>query len=143
MALQGVILLLNVRPPSIDDCDTEEIRHLALTSDTPTWDPSSTSSEEQEAAIESYDGLVHDQPALRGQPTMLVTNSLVLSTQPAGDVTYDDNFTRALASTFMISRADTSLPGHLRAGAHKPLDFHTLSAWWMIPLAQTKRPLRY
>ncbi len=68
---------------------------------------------------------------------MLVTNSLVPSTQPAADVTDDDNFTRALASTLMISRADTSLPGHLRASAHKPLDFRTLSTRWMIPLAQT------
>ncbi len=140
MALRGVISLLNVRPPPIDDCDTGDIRRLALTSDTPTWYLSSTSSEEQEKAIVGYDGLVYDPPALRGQlGAMLVTNPLVSSTQPAADV--DDNFTRALASTLMISRADTSLPGHPRASAYKPLDFRTLSAWWMIPLAQTTKTI--
>ena len=60
LALRGVILLLNVRTPSIDDWNTGEIRRLALTSKDLLWDPSSTMYEEQEAAMVGYNGHVYD-----------------------------------------------------------------------------------
>ena len=88
-----------------------------------------------------YDGQVIDQPALRGQPDTLFINSLVTLTQPAADVTRDDNFSRVLASNVMISSVDTSLTGHLRTRAHKPLDFRTLAARWMISPAQAQKTI--
>ena len=87
-----MILLHNVRTPSIDDWNSGEIRRLASTSKNLLWDPSSTIYEEQEAARVGYDGHVFDQSALRGQPKTLVINSLVSLTQTASDVTSDDNF---------------------------------------------------
>jgi hypothetical protein len=69
LALQGVMLLLNVRTPSIDDWNTGEIHHLALTSKYLLWDPSSTMHEEQEAAMVGYNGHVLNQSALRLEGT--------------------------------------------------------------------------
>ena len=68
LALQGVISLLHVRTPSIDDWNTGDTRRLALTSKDLLWDPSLTMYEEQEAAMIGYDGHAYVRSTLRGQP---------------------------------------------------------------------------
>ena len=60
LALRVVILLLNVRTPSIDDWNTGEICRLALTSKDLLWDPSLTMYEEQEAAMAGSNDHVFD-----------------------------------------------------------------------------------
>ena len=87
LALRGVISLLNMRTPSIDDWNTGEIRRLALTSKDLLWDPSLTMYVEQEAAVVGYNGHVFDQSALRVRPQTLVINSLVSTSHTAADVT--------------------------------------------------------
>ena len=98
LALQGVISLLNVRTPSIDDWNTGEIRCLALTSENLIWDPSSTMYKEQEATMTGYNGHVFDQSALGGRPQTLIINSLVSTSHTATDVTSDDNLFCVLSS---------------------------------------------
>jgi len=141
LALRGVILLLNVRTPSIDDWNTGAICCLALTSETLTWDMSSTLYEEQEAAMISCDGHVLDRSALRGHPSTLVINSLVSVTQTAADVTSDDNFFCVLTSNVMINRVEASLTGHLTTRAKAPINFRTLAAWWMISPQQVQHTI--
>ncbi len=50
-ALQGVTLLLNVRAPTLDKRNSDAFKRLHLTSETLTWDPTTTLYEEQEAAM--------------------------------------------------------------------------------------------
>ena len=141
LALRGVILLLHVRTPSIDDWNTGDTRRLALTSKDLLWDPSSTMYEEQEAAMVGYDGHAHDRSALRGQPQTLVINSLVSTSHTAADVTSDDNFFCVLRSYVMISGVDTNSTGHLTTKVKAPIDLRTLAARWMISPQQAQKTI--
>ena len=49
LALRGVILLLTVRMPTMDEWNSGEFCRLALTLETLTWDPSTTSYKERHA----------------------------------------------------------------------------------------------
>ena len=78
---------------------------------------------------------------MRGQPSTLVINSLVSSTQTAADVTSDDNFFCVFTSNVMISSVEASLTGHLKTRAKAPIDFRTLAAWWMISPQQAQNTI--
>ena len=138
LALRGVISLLNVRTPSIDDWNRGDIRRLALTSKDLLWDPSSTLYEEQEAAMVGYDGHTYDRSTLRGRPNTLVINSLVSTSELAADVSSDDNFYCVLSSYVMISGVDTNSTGPLMTKVNPPIDFRTLAARWMISPQQAQ-----
>jgi hypothetical protein len=58
LALQGVTLLLNVRGITLDEWNSDTFKRLHLTSETLTWDPTTTLYEEQEAAMIDYLGRV-------------------------------------------------------------------------------------
>ncbi len=58
LALQGVTLLLNMRAPTLDKWNSGAFIRLHLTSETLTWDPTTTLYEEQEAAMIDYSGRV-------------------------------------------------------------------------------------
>ena len=51
LALQEVTLLLNVRAPTLDEWNSDAFTRLSLTSESLTWDPTTTKYEEQEAAM--------------------------------------------------------------------------------------------
>jgi hypothetical protein len=122
LALQGVILLLNVHKPTISDWTTGEIRCLALTSETLTWDPLTTIYEEQENAMTDYSGKLFDQPAVRGHVDKYIINAMTTSTHNIAYVTNDDNFYCTLTTHRMISSAETHLTGHIQTRAQPPLD---------------------
>ncbi len=58
LALQGVTLLLNVRGITLDEWNGDAFKWLYLTSETLTWDPTTSLYEEQEAAMVDYSGRV-------------------------------------------------------------------------------------
>ena len=97
-----MILLLYVRTPSHDNWNCGELRRLALTSETLTWDPTTTFyEEEQEKAMTDHAGHVLDRTVLRGQNTTLVISALASSAETAADVMDDDNFYRMLYPTIL------------------------------------------
>jgi hypothetical protein len=58
LALRGVTSLLNVRAPTLDKWNSDAFRWLHLTSETLTWDPTTTLYEDQELAMTDYLGNV-------------------------------------------------------------------------------------
>ncbi len=56
LALRGVTSLLNMRAPTLDKWNSDAFKRLHLTSESLTWDPTTTLYEEQEAAIIDYSG---------------------------------------------------------------------------------------
>ncbi len=58
LALRGVTSLLNVRGITLDEWNSDTFKRLHLTSETLTWDPTTTLYEEQEAAMIDYLGHV-------------------------------------------------------------------------------------
>ncbi len=76
LALRAVTLLLNVRALTLDEWNSDTYRRLHLTSETLTWDPTTTLYEDQELAMTDYSGNLVRRDALRGQVSSLVINSL-------------------------------------------------------------------
>jgi hypothetical protein len=76
LALRGVTSLLNVSAPTLDEWNSDAFWRLHLTSETLTWDPTTTLYEDQEMAMTDYSGNVVRHVALRGQVSSLVINSL-------------------------------------------------------------------
>jgi hypothetical protein len=58
LALQGMTLLLDVRAIMLDEWNSDAFKRLHLTSETLTWDPTTTLYEEQEAGMINYSGCV-------------------------------------------------------------------------------------
>jgi hypothetical protein len=54
LALQGVTSLLNVRAPTLDEWNSDAFTRLSLTSESLTWDPTTTHYSDQEAAMIDY-----------------------------------------------------------------------------------------
>ncbi len=75
LALQGVTLLLNVRGITLDEWNSDAFKWLHLTSETLTWDHTTSLYEEQEAAIVDYSGRV----VTTARPLMKHVNRLVIS----------------------------------------------------------------
>jgi hypothetical protein len=89
LALQDVTLLLNVRAPTLDEWNSEAFKWLHLTSDSLTWDPTTTLYEEQDAAMIDYSGhVVMTTRSLRGHVNHLVINLLSSLTTDQADVTF-------------------------------------------------------
>ncbi len=60
LALRGVTSLLNVRGVMLDEWTSDAFKRLYLTSETLTWDPTTTLYEEKEAAMVDYSGRCGD-----------------------------------------------------------------------------------
>jgi hypothetical protein len=77
LALRCVTLILNVRAPTLDKLSSDALKRLHLTSESLTWDPTTTLCEEQEAAMIDYSGhVVTTTRSLRGHVNHLVINLL-------------------------------------------------------------------
>jgi hypothetical protein len=133
LALRGVTLLLNVRGTTLDEWNSDAFKRLHLTSETLTWDPTTTLYEEQEAAMIDYLGrVVTTTRPLMGHINHLVINLLSSLTADQADITDDKNFYDVLASHVQISSIETSLNGHICLRKTMPIDPQTLAAHWMI-----------
>ena len=131
LALRGVTSLLHVRKPTRAEWESDQFPRYHLTSESLTWDPTTTLYEDQEAAMVDYHGtIVHanDFPA-RGR---LVINELSSLTTDAADITDDDNFHVVLKSRVHISSVETLGNGHFTTRQKKPIDHVTLASRWMI-----------
>jgi hypothetical protein len=67
LTLRGVTFLLNVRTVTIDEFNSQDYPRLHLTSETLTWDPTTTLYEQQENAMMDYSGNIVCDAAVRGQ----------------------------------------------------------------------------
>ena len=67
LALQGVTSLLNVRAPTLNEWSSNRFRRLHLTSETLTWDPTTSHFEEQEASMTDYAGNITPRIGERGR----------------------------------------------------------------------------
>mgnify|MGYP000990012402 CR=1 FL=1 len=104
-------MLLNVRTVTADQFnDHETYPHISLTSDTLTWDPSTTLYRDQELAMTDLHGDVATYADVRGpRPSSLVINSISSTYTDLIDITHDDNFYRTLSSKVAISSLDTGM----------------------------------
>ncbi len=128
-----------MRAPSLDEWNSGAFIRLHLTSETFTWDPTTTLYEQQEAAMIDYSGrVVTTTQPLRGHINHLVINLLSILTTDQVDVTDNDNCYNALASHVQISSIETSLNGHICSRKTAPIDPQTLAAHWMISLECAK-----
>jgi hypothetical protein len=144
LAFQGVTSLLNARAPTLDEWNSDAFWRLHLTSETLTWDPTTTLYEDQEMAMIDYSGNIVRCGALRGQVSSLVINSLSSLTAGYADVTDDGNFYQVLSSMVQISSTESSknelsLNGNIRLRKIAPINPQTLAARWMISPDHAKR----
>jgi hypothetical protein len=135
-----VTLLLDVRGITLGKWNSDAFKQLHLTSETLTWDPTTTLYEEQKAAMIDYSGRV----VTTTQPLMehinhLVINSLSSLTTDQADVTEDENFYDVLASYVQISSIETSHNGHICSRKTTPIDPQTLAAHCMISPEHAKQ----
>ncbi len=126
-----------MRAPTLDEWNSDAFWRLQLTSETLTWDPTTTLYKDQEMAMTNYSGNIVRRGALRGQVSSLVINSLSSLAADYADVTDDDNFYRVLSSMVQISSTesspnDLSLNGHIHLCKIAPIDPQTLATQWMI-----------
>jgi hypothetical protein len=122
-----------VRGTTLGEWNSDAFKRLHLTSETLTWDPTTTLYEEQEAAMIDYSGcVVTTTRPLMGHINHLVINSLSSLTTDQADITEDENFYDVLASHVQISSIETSLNGHIRSRKTAPIDPQTLATRWMI-----------
>ncbi len=132
-------LLLNVRGITLDEWNSDAFKWLHLTSETLTWDPTTTLYEEQEAAMIKYlVRVVTTTQPLMGHINHLVINLLSSLTTDQADVTDDENFYDVLVSHAQISSIETSLNGHICSRKTAPIDPQTLAAHWMISPERAK-----
>jgi hypothetical protein len=113
LALRGVTLLINVRVPTLDEWNSDAFTRLSLTSESLTWDLTSTIYSDQEAAMTDYSGNAVHCAAVRGHVGILVINLLSSLSSDLVEVTDDENFHQVLTSKVMISSVETSLNGHI------------------------------
>ena len=112
LSLRGVTSLLHARNVTADDFYNDDIPRIDLTSETLTWDPSTTLYEEQENGMTDHSGAIVRDAAVRG-PDLVVSALHSLTTDQA-DILHDRNFHQVLLSHVDISSMDTSLNGHIR-----------------------------
>ncbi len=122
-----------MRAPTLDEWNSSAFIRLHLTSETLTWDPTTTLYEEQESAMIDYSGgVVTTTRPLRGHINHLVINLLSSLTTDQANVIVDDNFYNILASHVQISSIESSFNGHICWCKTAPIDPQTLAARWMI-----------
>jgi len=135
--------LLYVRSVTINEFNSLDHPRLHLTSETLTWDPSTTLYEEQETAMIDYSDNIISNAVMRGPSQTLVINELHSLTTDMADMMHDYNFHQVLASHVVISSVDTNLNGHnIRSRRSAPIDFKTLAARWMVSLERAKRTVQ-
>ncbi len=139
LTLRGVTLLLNVRTVPINEFNSQDYPRLHLTSETLTWDPTTTLYEQQENTMMDYSGNIVCDAAVRGQVPILIVNELQSLTTDMADETHDCNFHQVLTSHIVVSSVNASLSGHMRSRRTAAIDFMTLAAWWMIAPDRAKK----
>jgi len=140
LSLRGVTSLLHVRNVTADDFYNDEIPRIDLTSETLTWDPSTTAYEEQENGMTDHSGAIVRDAAVR-RPD-LVVSALHSPTTDLADILHDRNFHQVLLNNVHISSLDTSLNGHIRTRKTAPIDHLTLASRWMISPEKAKRTVQ-
>jgi hypothetical protein len=97
-ALRGMTLLFNVRTPSLDEWNSSHFKQLHLTSETMTWDPTTSLFADQEASITDYASTIIPRNVFSGADerrrhgdTCVINSFCSLSTDPL-IVTNNDNF---------------------------------------------------
>jgi hypothetical protein len=126
LTLRGVTSLLHVRNVTADDFYNDNIPMIDLTSETLTWDPSTTLYEEQENGMTDHSGAIVHDAAVRGPN--LVINVIHSLTTDLADILHDCNFHQVLLSHVHISSMDTSLNGHIQMCKTTPNDHMTLAS---------------
>jgi hypothetical protein len=131
LALRGVTSLLYMWKPMVAEWESDQFPRYHLTSESLTWDPTTTTYEEQELAMVNHHGnIIHtsDFPA-RGCLVINALSSLIMDT---ADITDDDNFHVVLNSQAHISSVETLSNGHFTTQQKRPIDHMTLAFQWMI-----------
>ncbi len=127
LALQDVTSLLDFRGKTLDEWNSVAFKQLHLTSETLTWDPTTTLYEEQEAAMINYSGhVVMTTWPLMGHQSF-GDNLLSSLTTDQADVPDDKNIYDVLASHVQISSIETSLNGHIPLCKTAPIEPQTLA----------------
>ncbi len=106
--LQGVISLLNVRTPTVDQFNDQTIPRLHLTSETLTWDPSTMTFADQEAAMTDFTGVVETRTRERDRFPAVI-RAIASSHTDLIDLTHDDHFATALLAQVVVSQTDMRL----------------------------------
>jgi hypothetical protein len=140
LTLRGVTLLLHVRNVTADDFYNDDIPRIDLTSETLTWDPSTTIYEEQKNEMTDHSGAIVRDAAVRGPD--LVVSALHSMTTDLADILHDRNFRQVLLSHVHISSMDTSLIGHIQTRKTAPIAHMTLASRWMISPEKAKRTVQ-
>ena len=114
--------------------DQDTYPHISLTSDTLTWDPSTTLYRDQELAMTTLHGDICTYAGVRGPRTSIIVNSISLTHTDLVDITHNDIFHHALSSQVIVSTLDTgaSMTGNVRARKAPGVDFMTLAKRWCI-----------
>jgi hypothetical protein len=113
----------------LDEWNSDAFKRLHLTSETLTWDPTTSLYEEQEAAMVDYsERVVTTAWPLMKHVNHLVINLLSSLTTDQADVTDDENFYDVLVSHVLISSIETSLNRHICSRKTAPIDPQTLAA---------------
>jgi hypothetical protein len=73
----------------------------------------------------------------------LILNELQYLTTDLADLTHDCNFHQVLTLHVIISSINASLSGHVRSCKTAPIDFMTLTGWWMIALDRAKKTVQW
>ncbi len=68
--------MLNVRTVTINEFNSQDYPRLLLTSETLTWDPTTTLYEQQENTMMDYSGNIACDATVRGQVPTLIINEL-------------------------------------------------------------------
>jgi hypothetical protein len=63
-------------------------------------------------------------------------------TTDLADLMHDCNFHQVLTSRVIVSSIDASLSEHMRLHKTAPIDFMTLTGWWMIALDHAKKSVQ-
>jgi hypothetical protein len=99
LTLRGAMLLLNVRTVTINEFNSQDYPQLHLTSETLTWDPTTTLYEQHENAMMDYSGNIVSDAAVGGQVPTLIINEHQLLTTDMADTTHNCNFHQVLPCT--------------------------------------------
>jgi hypothetical protein len=103
LQLRGVISLLNVRIPTVDQFNVQTITRLHLTFETLTWDPSTMMYADQEAAMIDFTGAVETHTHVRDKFPAVIR---AITTSDLIDLTHDDHFAQALLAQVVVLKTD-------------------------------------
>ena len=125
-------MLLNVRALTLDKWNSKAPLCIHLTSETLTWDLTTSLFEEPEASMTNYASNIVPCSGKRGRGNAYVINSISTLTVDLVDIIDVDNFHNAFLLGIQIFT--TSLNEHVRPRKTAHIDHMTLATWWMITL---------